>query len=201
MHKHCAFYSHIFTDADFPAANLTDNRDEQPRVDVGNTAAFFPSANVQVPVSSISSKEGNAAETSAEETLDTSDNAAQETAGNCNELQHFSSTMRRVNVTEISPLPKAQCSIRKRCGKNAELLTSTPHKKIMLEKMKKSNNKTKQFLLKKGRNGEWQCLMCSEPYINPPTEDWIQCDSCKEWCHEKCTSYDGCGGFVCDSYT
>ena len=67
--------------------------------------------------------------------------------------------------------------------------------------MKKSNNKTKQSLLKKGRSGKWQCLMCSEPYINPPTEDWIQCDSCKKWNHEKCTSFDGCGVFVCDLRT
>ena len=145
------FNLHIFTDADFAAANVTDNQDEQPQVDVGNTAAFFASANVQVPVSPISSREENAAETSAEETLDTSDNAAQETEGNCNELQHSSSTVRRVSVTKISPLPKAQCSTRKRRGKKAELLTSTPHKKIMVKKMKKSNNKTKQYLLEKSR--------------------------------------------------
>ena len=35
------FNSHIFIDADFAAANVTDNQDEQPHVDVGNTAAFF----------------------------------------------------------------------------------------------------------------------------------------------------------------
>ena len=111
-------------------------------MDVGNTAAFFALASFQIPVSSISSEEGNAAETSAEETLDTNDNADQGTAGNCNELQHSSSTVRRVSVTEISPLPKAQCSIQKRSGKKAELLTSTPQKKFMVEKIKKLNNKT-----------------------------------------------------------
>ena len=137
------FNSHIFTDADFAAANVTDNQDEQPQVDMGNTAAFFPSASVQVSVSSISSRERNAAETSAEETLDISDNSAQETADNCNELQHSSSTVRGVSVTEISPLPKARCSTQKRREKKAELLTSSPQKKIMVEKMKKSNNKTK----------------------------------------------------------
>ena len=145
--------------------SVTDNQDEQPQVDVGNTAAFFPLASVQVPVSSTSSRKGNAAETSAEKTLDTNDNADQGTAGNCNKLQHFSSTVRRVSVTEISPLPKVQCSTRKRSGKKAELLTSTPQKKIMVEKMQKSNNKTKQSLLKKGRSGEWQCPMCSEPTL------------------------------------
>ena len=113
---------------------MTDNQDEQPQVDVGNTAAFFLSASVQIPVSSISSREGNAAGTLVEETLYTSDNAAQETAGNCNELQHSSSTVRRVSVTEISPLPKAQCITRKRRGKKAELLTSTPHKKLWWKK-------------------------------------------------------------------
>ena len=154
------FNSQIFTDADFAAANVTDNQDEQPQVDVGNTAAFFPSASVQVPVSSISSREGNAAETSAEETLDASDKDAQETAGNCNELQHSSSTMRRVSVTEISPLSKAHENV---AEKKLNLLTSTPQKKIMVEKLKKSNNKTKQSLLKKGRSGEWQCPICSEP--------------------------------------
>ena len=81
--------------------------------------------------------------TSADETLETSDNAAQtqETAGNCNKQQHSSSTVRRISVTEISPLHKAQCSTQKRRGKKAELLTSTPQKKLLREKMKKSNNK------------------------------------------------------------
>ena len=102
---------------------MTDNQDEQPQVDVGNTAAFFYQQVFKFQL-----------ETSAEETLNTSDNAAQETPGNCNELQHSSSTVRRVSVTEISPLPKAQCSTRKRRGKKTELLTSTPHKKIMVKK-------------------------------------------------------------------
>ena len=65
------FNSHIFTEADFAAANVTDNQYEQPKVDVSNTATFFPSASAQVLVSSTSSREKNAAETLAEETLDT----------------------------------------------------------------------------------------------------------------------------------
>ena len=50
------FNSHIFTDAYFAPANVTDNQDEQAQVDVGSTAAFFPSASVQVPVLSIYSR-------------------------------------------------------------------------------------------------------------------------------------------------
>ncbi|GBN42245.1 hypothetical protein AVEN_185543-1 [Araneus ventricosus] len=29
-------------------------------------------------------------------------------------------------------------------------------------------------------------------------EDWIQWGLCKEWWHEKCSSYEGSGAFVCD---
>ena len=100
------------------------------------TAAFFSSANAQVPVSSTSSRGGNAAEASVEKILDASDTTAQiqETAGNCNKLQHSSPTVRRVSVTEISPLPKTHCGTQKRRGKKADLLTSTPHKKLWWKK-------------------------------------------------------------------
>ena len=36
----------------FKNGTVTDNQDEQPQVDVGYTAAFFPSASFQVSVSS-----------------------------------------------------------------------------------------------------------------------------------------------------
>ena len=31
------------------------------------------------------------------------------------------------------------------------------------------------------------CIVCGERFVNPPTEDWIQCHVCQEWAHEKCT--------------
>ena len=83
-------------------------------------------------------------------------------------------------MAEILPQPKAKCSARKRQGKKTKVLTGTPNKRLLVEKLKKSNNKTKPVLLKKSKSGKWQCLMCSEPYIKPPTEDWIQCVACKE---------------------
>ena len=41
------------------------------------------------------------------------------------------------------------------------------------------------------------CPGCGEKYIEPPLEDWIQCNLCKTWWHEACTSYEG-GNFSCD---
>ncbi|GBL93881.1 hypothetical protein AVEN_153640-1 [Araneus ventricosus] len=35
---------------------------------------------------------------------------------------------------------------------------------------------------------------CEQTY----DEDWIQNGLCKEWWHEKCSSYEGSGAFVCD---
>lgn len=41
------------------------------------------------------------------------------------------------------------------------------------------------------------CPICKEKYDDPPTEDWIQCSTCKKWFHEECTAYVG-GAFTCD---
>ena len=42
------------------------------------------------------------------------------------------------------------------------------------------------------------CPPCNKEYIDPPEEDWIQCDSCKEWWHDACSNYEGQGNFICD---
>lgn len=41
------------------------------------------------------------------------------------------------------------------------------------------------------------CPACSEAYVDPQTEDWIQCYDCERWWHEDCSSYQG-GNFLCD---
>jgi hypothetical protein len=36
----------------------------------------------------------------------------------------------------------------------------------------------------------YACIYCSEPYQEPPTEDWLKCTGCDEWYHEKCGNGD-----------
>ncbi|CAB3254800.1 unnamed protein product [Arctia plantaginis] len=33
----------------------------------------------------------------------------------------------------------------------------------------------------------------TEIFVHPPSEDWIQCNACEEWCHEKCANRGGGG--------
>lgn len=35
------------------------------------------------------------------------------------------------------------------------------------------------------------CFVCGEEYIDPPTEEWIQCNSCAVWVHEECANIEG----------
>jgi hypothetical protein len=43
-----------------------------------------------------------------------------------------------------------------------------------------------------------QCMFCGEIYEEPPTEDWIQCSMCLQWCHEACAHVTG-PVYVCDN--
>ena len=29
-------------------------------------------------------------------------------------------------------------------------------------------------------------------------DDWVRCNEYSEWWHEKCSSYEGSGAFICD---
>ena len=45
-----------------------------------------------------------------------------------------------------------------------------------------------------------ECIFCTEPYIDPPVDDWIMCSDCNRWCHEACADTDkhnAAGAFVC----
>ena len=40
---------------------------------------------------------------------------------------------------------------------------------------------------------------CGEMFMEPPSEPWIQCKTCKGWYHEACTAGEGRYGFICDN--
>ena len=45
-----------------------------------------------------------------------------------------------------------------------------------------------------GRGQLWFCLYCGEEFVDPPTEDWLQCPTCMGWFHKAC----GNGLDICD---
>ena len=45
---------------------------------------------------------------------------------------------------------------------------------------------------------EYFCIVCGTKYLEPITEDWIQCSQCKFWCHEACANIDKNPFFICD---
>jgi len=47
-------------------------------------------------------------------------------------------------------------------------------------------------------DSEYLVCFCGEMFMEPPTEPWIQCKTCKRWLHEACTAGEGPYGFVCD---
>ncbi|KAF2889402.1 hypothetical protein ILUMI_16771 [Ignelater luminosus] len=66
------------------------------------------------------------------------------------------------------------------------------------KKTAKENKKQKKIV--KFHNVD--CIFCGEIYIEEdgqPTENWIQCNLCTQWCHEECSSIEGSDEFVCDN--
>lgn len=108
------------------------------------------------------------------------------------------------SLWQMRPLPSMNRPISsKRRKLTSSIISSTPVKKQLEEKatniakkderkQNKSRKKEKDSIL------SYCCLMCEEPYEDPPTEEWLQCYKCLNWCHEECTAYEGSGQFICD---
>ena len=61
--------------------------------------------------------------------------------------------------------------------------------------VKKKNKATPGLKVKSSsQSRDWYCIFCSEKFVHPPTEDWIQCSACEEWCHENCADRGGTKG-------
>lgn len=112
-------------------------------------------------------------------------------------------------------LPSANLqSKRKRTGKKSEIMTSSPYKNALETSGRKQTEGTDQKSIwskEKKRlridpetpttskeNCNIFCPGCGKKYQEPLTEDWVQCENCKEWWHEACSCYEGTGVFICD---
>lgn len=121
--------------------------------------------------------------------------------------------------SDIIPLPKIQEERKRRKGKKATILTSSPYKDSLEEKEQEKQKKkdaaverakrkindnstvvrknTVKTRKKSTENRDYFCGGCTEKYEEPIIEDWICCIRCERWWHEKCTGYEK-GEFVCD---
>ena len=110
----------------------------------------------------------------------------------------------------LNKVKASNCRQRKRKTEKSEILTSSPYKKILVEKeqnKKKSLSKntkkakpTKKKQATKIKRSEslsqsneedetWPCLVCGEPFgDSKPGEIWVKCITCKLWSHEDCTA-------------
>jgi hypothetical protein len=99
----------------------------------------------------------------------------------------------------LSPLPEAskkRLSVRKRRTQKSESLTLLPFKNELKEKTKDSRKLPKTtkkmsraYRIRKNptpeprsHDQETECIICGESL----DEDWIQCNTCKDWAHEAC---------------
>ena len=85
---------------------------------------------------------------------------------------------------------------------NAKLKTAIKNNTKMAENI--VDNDKREDSSKENEEEQSVCYFCGENYIEinkKPIDDWIQCDKCKQWSHEKCTAYEGRGSFVCDICT
>lgn len=63
-----------------------------------------------------------------------------------------------------------------------EKMSGITHKKMKFAIPLKKKGQRKLF----DKGQDYFCIYCDEKYVDPPTEDWIQCVICSNWCHEKC---------------
>lgn len=71
------------------------------------------------------------------------------------------------------------------------------HQFAVQETALKDLKEPKSRTVKSASQADVLCRSCAEPYCEPLTEDWIQCENYKKWWHEDCTSYEG-GVYVCE---
>lgn len=83
-------------------------------------------------------------------------------------------------------------------------VSAKANKKIVKPKIsaKKTKKTAKENKNKIEKFHDINCIFCGEMYVEEdgqPTENWIQCNICNQWCHEECSAFEGSDDFVCDN--
>lgn len=222
----CGIYpinENVFTDEDFLPSSVTERNVQNPQI---NNSESESDSETSVPLSvlrnNLKKKSTPQKQLIRSSPVASTSRAAVESPMDALYFSPPASTVSQknnlVSPEEIIPLPRrSEDQKRRKRGQKSEILSSTPFKEKLeaerAEKLRKeilqANKATKRHITNKKNKNDGKnlklsssishsCPACSEKYSDPPTEDWIQCQQCQEWWHEKCTAYESIGSFICD---
>lgn len=98
-------------------------------------------------------------------------------------------TKRKVHYSPSNAIDCEHGEIAEKVSKTSEKTKKTVRKKV-------STTTRKKTVLKHNRgqtitdDDDTPCAMCGKRCNEPPLEDWKQCPSCKQWCHDRCCPDD-----------
>ena len=188
------FNPNIFGDSNFAPASVTEieveineiqEKDKFTNVSINNIvelADSLPQISSSVATTSTSNKDSNS------------------TVDDCNELacpdaskQNDEDQRGFYSFSDVSSFPTAKLTHRKHRAKQEAHKTGSPFKKSITAKMDGTALKKLKYVKKpqainkvnKNNKTKYIFLLCTQPYKEPPTEDWIQCAKCLQWCHDR----------------
>lgn len=88
-----------------------------------------------------------------------------------------------------------QTARRKRGPPSSKLQTDN----VTIKRQKKNTPKSNLKPRLEAEKGIF-CIFCDELFVEPPSEEWIECAKCRRWCHEECADTENVdieNNFVC----